>query len=115
MGVDAHQFNARVREWHRQAAGSDPEVEHRRNRGSSKLQPGPEVVGIRELCIELGESAVRTSRIVTDDGGRDGWVYATASSAMWRALSMMAKPSPSSSSLIQSGGLVMIVCQRTKV
>lgn len=44
-----------------------------------------------------------------------GRYYATASSARSSALSMIAKPSASSSSLMQSGGLVMIVCQRTKV
>src|SRR5438270_4510930 len=96
-------------------ARPDAEVEDRRLGRPSELKPGPEVTGIRQGRVKLGERRIRRIRIVSHPGHELKRSYATAWSAISNALSMMAKPSASWSSSIHSGGLVMIVCQRTKV
>lgn len=83
----------------------DPlDIEDKRNegdpvsdRGDTSAQPEPSELPIAKKDVSWGRG------------------YATASSAMSSALSMMAKPSASSLSLMHKGGFVMIVFQRTNV
>ena len=110
--VNADQLDSGPMQRDGQPASPNAQVEHGRLSSLCQLEPWPELGRIGEMGVELGKTGIRVQRIVAD-GPRSG--YATASSAMESALSIMAKPSASSSSLMQSGGLVMMVCQRTKV
>jgi hypothetical protein len=111
MTVDPDEMDSCVMQWHREPAGANAEVKDRRIRSAGQLQPWPEIGRVRQARIQLREAGIRLERIVPDDARGQATAWSVRSSA----LSMTAKPSASCSSLMHSGGLVMIVCQRTKV
>ena len=111
IGVDPNETNSGFLERPGQSPGANPEIQDGRRGGLGQLEPRPEVDCIRELRVELREGRLGAGRVIANDASG----YAAAWSPISSALSMMAKPSASSSLLMQSGGFVMTVCHRRKV
>jgi len=66
MSVHSHQFDSSAVQRDCDTSGPDPQIEHRRRRGSAPIEPREEVLLVWQGCKEISETRVRMERIVAD-------------------------------------------------